>query len=112
MSVSGNCASDDLLQSCAIAVVTELCRDATHGCADHPVGAIVEVCRTAVVDEVAVVVPGIGLTIHAAQAICGIIGIIRDDLRGDRARLHGAVASPVTAWHFSKVRPGTSGPVL
>ena len=35
-------------------------------------------------------IPGVWLPIHVAQAICGIIGIIRDDLRGDRLRLHGA----------------------
>ena len=83
-----------------IAVVVEQRGRAPQGGADHPVGAIVEVCRAAVVDEVAVVVPGVIDAAGIRHAV-GVVVDVGDHLRArDRARLDGAVAKYVAAQHL------------
>lgn len=58
-------------------------------------GLIVTILAGAIVDEITVVVPGVGLPIHAGQAIRGVV-LIRRDLRArDRRRLCRAVVDGV-----------------
>ena len=79
MRVRGNHTCNDLLQPHSVAIVVEQCRGATQSGANQPIRAIIPIIGAAIIQQVAVVVPGIRLPtcarqgIHAAQAIGGIV---------------------------------------
>ena len=62
----------------------------------YRVGLIVAIQCTAIIQQVAVVIPGVGLTVDAGQVIGCIIDVVRDLRRRDGRRLLGAaIALPV-----------------
>ena len=94
----------DLLESCALAVVTGAPRQACAADVCELIRLIAagparflrdSVSLRAIADQITVVIPGIGLTVHTRQAIDGIILIRGHDRRGDRRRLRGAIADGV-----------------
>jgi len=91
---------DGLRESVAQAVVDVRVRVRPLRHRLQPVGRVVAVCARAVAEQVAVVVPGVGLTIDASETIRIVVDIVGDEGGTACARAHGlrqAVACRIVA---------------
>ena len=79
----------------AVAIVVELRCCHTKGDANLTIGLIVNIHRTAIIQQIAIAVSRVRLTIHTRQAVGGIIDVVRHPRRSDCRLLHRAVADSV-----------------